>query len=73
MEWLDRNLTSEGCNAMAKTSGKACVLSIRIQLHIVFLYIIIIVPTFYVTPSPVTFMWWGPTLAVTRKATEHHI
>ena len=33
MERLDRHLTSEGCNtlSMAKTSGKARVLSIRIQ------------------------------------------
>ena len=37
---------------MAKTSGQACVLSIRIQSHIVFFYIIIIiVRTFNVTPS----------------------
>ena len=56
MERLDRHLTSEGCRcntlSMAKTSGKARVLSIRIQSHIVFLYIIIIiVRTFNVTPS----------------------
>ena len=46
MERLDRHLTSEGCNtlSMAKTSGKAHVLSIRIQSHIVFPYIITIVP-----------------------------
>ena len=36
---------------LVKTSGKACVLSIRIQSHIIFLYILIIVPTFNVTPS----------------------
>ena len=49
---FDRYLTSEGCNtlSMAKTLGKAHVLSIRIQSHIVFLYIII-VPTFNVTHS----------------------
>ena len=50
MERLDRHLTSERCNtlSMAKTLGKACVLSIRIQSHIVFIYI---VRTFNVTPS----------------------
>ena len=53
MERLDRHLTSEGCNtlSMVKISGKARVISIRIQSHIVFLYVIIIVPTFNVTPS----------------------
>ena len=36
MERLDRHLTSEGCKtlSMSKTSGKARVLSIRIQSHI---------------------------------------
>ena len=45
MERLDRHLTSEGCNtlSMAKTEGKARALSIRIQSHIVYLYIIIII------------------------------
>ena len=53
MERLDRHLTSEGCNtlSMAKTLGKTRVLSIRIQSHIVCIYIIIIVRTFNVTPS----------------------
>ena len=53
MERLDRHLTSEGCNtlSMAKTLGKTRVLSIRIQSHIVFIYIIIIVRTFNVTPG----------------------
>ena len=61
MERLDRHLTSERCNtlSMAKTSGKACVLSIRIQSHIiVFTYIIIIVRTFNVTPSNLHVVWW---------------
>ena len=47
MERLDRHLTSEGCNtfSMAKTSGKAqCALIIRIQSHIVLLYITNISP-----------------------------
>ena len=54
MERLDRHSTCEGCNtlSMAKTSGKSRVLSIRIQSHIIFcIIIIIIVPTFNVTPS----------------------
>ena len=42
MERIDRHLTSERCNtlSMAKTLGKAHVLSITIQSHIVFIYII---------------------------------
>ena len=54
MERIDRHLTSERCNtlSMAKTLGKARVLSITIQSHIVFIYIItVIVRTFNVTPS----------------------
>ena len=53
MERLDRHFISEGCNtlSMVKTSGNAPVLSIRIQSHIEFLYIIIVVPTFNITPS----------------------
>ena len=63
MDRLDRYLKSEGCNTLSieKTSGKARVLSIRIQSDIVFLYIIIIVPTFSVTPNN-CMLWRLPTI-----------
>ena len=55
MERLDRHLTSEVCNtlSMAKTSGKACVLSTRTITYSISLYYYYssIVRTFNVTPS----------------------